>query len=153
MWTTENRPQYDRRALRYPSDLTDEEWRYVGSVIPPARRGGSKRRVNIREVLNGVMYVLSTGCPWRYLPKDLPPKSTVFDYFSRWDADGTLKRLHDKLYIECREKAGREANPTAGIIDSQSAKGAEKGGPRLIRMATTRARRSRGRSGTLWSTR
>ena len=79
MWTAENRPRYNRDKLRYPSDLTNQEWAYVEPLIPPAKRGGGKRRVDIREVVIGVMYILSTGCQWRYLPKDLPPKSTVHD--------------------------------------------------------------------------
>ena len=76
MWTAENRKRYDRSQLRYPSDLTDDEWRLIEPLIPPAKRGGRKREVDVREVMNGVMYVLSTGCQWRALPKDLPPKST-----------------------------------------------------------------------------
>ena len=84
MWTPENRPLYDRDKLRYPSDLTDAEWQHIGPLLPPAKRGGGKRTVDLREVVNGVMYVLSTGCQWRYIPKDLPPRSTVHDYFSRW---------------------------------------------------------------------
>lgn len=77
MWTSDNRARYDRSALRYPSDLTDEEWSRIGPLSPPARRGGLEREVDIREVVNGVMHLLSTCCQWRYLPKDLPPKSTV----------------------------------------------------------------------------
>ena len=146
MWTQENRPRYDRSKLRYPSDLTDEEWALIVGLIPPAKRGGNKRTVNIREIVNGLMYVLSTGCQWRYIPKDLPPKSTVNDYFSLWDYDGTLDRIHHALYVKCRELAGREANPTAAIIDSQSVKSAEKGGAGLILMALTLARRSKARS-------
>ena len=80
MWTTENRARYDRERLRYPSDLTDVEWAYVEPLIPPAKRGGGKRTVDVREVVNGVMYILSTGCQWRYIPKDLPPRSTLHDY-------------------------------------------------------------------------
>ena len=82
MWTIKNRPRYDRDKLRYPSDLTDEEWSLVEPLIPPAKRGGRKREVVVREVVNGVMYVLSTGCQWRYIPKDLPPRSTVHDYLT-----------------------------------------------------------------------
>ena len=93
MWTPENRPLYNRDKLRYPSDLTDEEWRHIEPLIPPAKRGGGKRPVDMREVVNGVMYILSTGCQWRYMPKDLPPRSTVHDYFARWDYDGTLERF------------------------------------------------------------
>lgn len=153
MWTNANRARYERRGLRYPSDLTDEEWALIRPLIPPAKRGGNKRTVDVRAVVNGVMYVLSTGCQWAALPKDLPPRSTVNDYFRRWDWDGTLMRIHHALYIQCREASGREASPTAAIIDSQSVKGAEKGGARSIRRATMAARRSKARSGTSLSTR
>ena len=129
MWTVKNRRRYDRSGLRYPSDLTDEEWSLIAPQIPPARRGDNKRTVNVREVVNAVMYLLGTGCQYRALPKDLPPRSTVYDYFARWDADRTLDRIHHALYVQCRERAGREASPTAAIIDSQSVKSAEKGGP------------------------
>jgi len=148
MWTTENRHRYNRDQLRYPSDLTDEEWGHIEPLIPPAKRGGGKRRVNMREVVNGIMYVLSTGCQWRSIPKDLPPKSTLFDYLDLWNYDGTLERMHHALYVKCREKLGREASPTACVIDSQSVKSAEKGGRRLIRMALMRARKSKARSVT-----
>jgi len=148
MWTTKNRQRYDRSRLRYPSDLTDDEWGHVEPLIPPAKRGGSKRRVDIREVMNGIMYILSTGRQWRAVPKDLPPRSTLFDYPKLWTWDGTLDRMHHALYVECREQSEREASPTAAIIDSQSVKSAEKGGPGLIRMAMMRARKSRARSAT-----
>jgi len=147
MWTPENRKRYDRSKLRYPSDLTDEEWGLVKSLIPPAKRGGRKREVDEREVLNGIMYVLSTGCQWRALPKDFPPKSTVWAYLDLWSYDGTLERIHFELYVKCREKAEREASPTAAIIDSQSVKSAEKGGPRSIRLVTMLEKKSRVRSG------
>ena len=112
-----NRGRYDRSKLRYPSDLTDEEWALTGPLIPPAKRGGNRRTVNEREVINGLMYVLSTGCQWRAIPKDLPPRSTVYDYFDLWSWDGTLDRIHDALYARCREDVSREASPTAAIID------------------------------------
>ena len=128
MWTNENRAKYKRDHLRYPSDLTDEEWVHVEPLIPPARRGGRRRETNMRAALNAVMYVLSTGCQWRYLPKDLPPRSTVYRYFRDWEIDGVLDRIHDALYEKCRAQAEREASPTAAIIDSQSVKSAEKGG-------------------------
>ena len=144
MWTNENRGRYDRSRLRYPSDLTDEEWAHVAPLIPPARRGGNKRHVNEREIVNGLMYVLSTGCQWRAIPKDLPPRSTVHDYLELWSWDGTLDRIHESLYVKCREAASREASPTAAIIDSQSVKSAEKGALRSIRRASTPARRSKG---------
>jgi transposase len=126
MWTHENRPKYNRDHLRYPSDLTDDEWAYVEPLIPPAKPGGGKRRTDMRAVMNGVMYILSTGCQWRYLPKDFPPRSTVHNYFVWWQCDRVLDRIHHALYVECRDKAEREASPTAAIIDSQSVKSAEK---------------------------
>ena len=148
MWTTQNRKRYDRSRLRYPSDLTDDEWAHVAPLISPAKRGGNKRTVVVREVMNGIMYILSTGCQWRALPKDLPPRSTVHDYLDLWSYDGTLDRIHHALYVECREQSERDPSPTAAIIDSQSVKGAEKGGPALIRTAMMRARGSRARSAT-----
>jgi transposase len=152
MWTNENRARYDRSKLRYPSDVTDEEWALVAPLSPPPKPGGNKRTRDMREVVNGLMYVLSTGCQWRAIAKDLPPRSTVYGYFDRWDHDGTVQRLHHALYVQCREQAGREASSTAAIINSQSVKGAEKGGPPSTRRATTRARRSGGRSAMSWST-
>src|SRR5713226_5555201 len=102
----------------------------------------------MREVVNGIMYILSTGCQWRYIPKDFPSYSTIHRYFVWWQCDGVLNRIHQTLYVACREKEERETSPTAAIIDSQSVKSAEKGGPASIRMAMTRARRSRARSAT-----
>ena len=153
MWTNENRARYDRRKLRYPSDLTDEEWALIAPLIPPAKRGGNKRTVDVRQVINGLMYLLSTGCQWDQIPKDLPPRSTVNDYFKRWEWDRTLDRIHHALYVQCRESADQEASPTVAIIDSQSVKSAEKGGFQSTRPATTQARGSKARSGTSWSTR
>lgn len=150
MWTNENRGRYDRSMLRYPSDLTDQEWALIGPLIPAAKRGGNKRTVVVRDVVNGLMYILSTGCQWASLPKDLPPRSTVNDYFCRWDYDGTLDRIHHALYVQCRELAGREASPTAAIIDSQSVKSAEKGGSRSTRRATMLERRSKARNAMSW---
>ena len=88
MWTEKNRPKYNRDYLRYPSDLSDEEWEVIAPLIPPGKSGGSKRRVVLRDIMNGVMYILSTGCQWRYLPKDLPPRSTVHDYLTLWEWEG-----------------------------------------------------------------
>jgi transposase len=149
----EQRQAHDRAGLRYPSDLTDAEWSLVEPFIPPARRGGRRRTAEAREVLNGIFYVLATGCQWRALPKDLPPRSTVHGYLTLWAWDGTLRRLHHALFVRARERAGKEASPTAAIIDSQSVKGAEKGARASTRRATTRARRSRARSATSSSTR
>src|ERR1700726_1690713 len=111
MWTSENRPKYNRDKLRYPSDLTDDEWSHIEPLIPPAKRGGRKRAVDPREIVNGVMYVLSTGCQWRYVPKDLPPKSTLFGYFDLWNWDGTLDRIHHAL--RQRRVQPRRATPSA----------------------------------------
>lgn len=146
MWTTENRARYNRDQLRYPSDVTDTEWEVIASLIPPARRGGCQRTVNIREVFNGVLYILSTGCQWRAIPQDLPPRSTLFEYLARWEADGTLRRIHAELYGQCREQAERRPSPTAGIIDGQSVKSTEKWGAAWSRRALTRANRSRAKS-------
>jgi transposase len=153
MWQAEHRRSAEIASRRYPSDLTDAEWSLVKPLIGPAKRGGRRREVDEREVLNAIFYVLSAGCQWAALPKDLPPKSTAHHYFMLWEWDGTLERIHDALYVAVREKQGREASPTVAIIDSQSAKAAQKGGRRSIRRATTRARRSRVASATSSSTR
>jgi transposase len=113
VWTKKNRGQYDRGKLRYPSDLTDEEWAFIEPLVPAAKPGGNKRTVDERNVVDGGMYILSTGCQWAALPKDLPPRSTVNDYLRRWNEDGTLGRIHQALYVQCRELAEREASPTA----------------------------------------
>ena len=95
MWKAETRRTYNRKGLRYPTDVTDAEWELVQPFVDVAHRGsGRQRQVDLREVLNAVFYVLGTGCPWRALPKDLPPRSTVHDDFVRWQCDGTLGRLH-----------------------------------------------------------
>jgi transposase len=147
MWTAKSRARYERQGLRYPSDLTDEEW----ALIEPHL--GSRRRVDQREVLNAILYVLTTGCQWRQLPKDFPPKSTVHDYFVEWHCDGTLTRIHHELYAQVRELAGKQPTATTAIVDSQSVKSAEKGGPTSMPPATMRARKSKARSATLLSTR
>jgi len=119
MWTVENRVRYNRDHLRYPSDLTDAEWAQIAPLVPPARSGGRRREVDERDLMNGMMYVLSTGCQWRYIPKDLPPKSTVYRYFCDWSRDRTLDRIHHALYVKCREKLDLEASPTALRRDNQ----------------------------------
>jgi transposase len=131
VWTDENRKDYERKGLRYPSDMTDAEWALIAPLIPPEKRHGRRREVVIREVVNAIFYVLSTGCQWRFLPKDLPPRSTVHDYFKLWEWDGTLERIHFTLFVQVRELAGKEASPTAAIIDSQSVKSAERGGAEI----------------------
>jgi transposase len=133
--------------------MSDAEWALVEPMIPPGRRGGRPQGVNLREVLNAIFYVLATGCQWQALPKDLPPKSTAHHYFALWDWDGALERIHEALYVATREAAGRQASPTAAIIDSQSAKAAQKGALRSTRRASMRARRSRAASVISLSTR
>src|SRR6202790_4730253 len=108
MWTSENRARYDRSRLRYPSDLSDEEWALIEPHIPPARRGGNKRTVKLRGGVNCLMYILSTGCQWRAIPKDLPPRSTLYDYFDLWNWGGTLDGVNPALYGACPEKAEGE---------------------------------------------
>jgi len=151
MWTKKNRSCYNRDALRYPSDLTDEEWAVLQPLFPPPKRGGRPRTIDEREIMNGLLYILSTGCQWRQIPKDLPPRGTIYDYLKRFEWDGTLVRIHHELYMLCREQANREASPTAAIIDSQSVKSAEKGGPGSTRRAMTRARKSKAKSAISWS--
>jgi transposase len=153
MWKPEHRAAARRVGQRYDSDLTEEEWALIAPLIPPAKRGGNKRTVNIREVLNAILYVLWTGCQWQALPKDLPPKSTAHWYLMLWNWDGTLERIHHALYVAVREREGREASPSAAIIDSQSAKAAPKGGLRSTGKAMTRARKSPAASAISWSTR
>jgi transposase len=105
MWSKENRTRYDRGRLRYPSDLTHKKWAVVAPLISPAKRSGNKCRVDVREIVDGLLYVLSTGCQWRAIPKDLPPGSTLFGYFQRREWDGTLERIHHILYEQCRAQA------------------------------------------------
>lgn len=144
MWTEQTRKQHERKSERYPSDLNDAEWAIIAPLIPPAGRGGRHRTTNMREVMNALMYLLRSGCQWRMLPQDFPPRSTVYRYFRLFIETRTWDQIHHQLLMMLREKMGREASPSAAIIDSQSAKGAEKGGIAITRRGMMRARRSRG---------
>ena len=120
----------------YPSDLTDEQWELLSPLLPAAKPGGRPRTVELREILNAILYVLRTGCAWRTLPHDLPPWQTVYKYFRGFSEDGTWERVHDAMRPNVREGEGRSAMPTAAIIDSQSVKTTEKGG--LVAMTLVR---------------
>jgi transposase len=153
MWTAADRERYGRDGLRDPSGLTDAEWMLIAPLIRPARHGGRHRSVVVREVMNGLLHGLKTRCQWRHLPCDLPPRSTVHSYLKRWEWDGTLEAVHHQLYVACREQAGKEASPTAAILDSKSVKAAEKGARRSTRPVSMQARRSRASSTRSLSTR
>lgn len=135
MWTKESR-------LRYDSDLTDDEFALIEPHLPP------ERSVCRRSLVNGIMYVLTTGCQWRQLPKDFPPKSTTHEYFTELHSSRALTEIHHVLYGKLRQLEGRNETPTLAIVDSQTVKSAEKGGRTLIRSDMTQARKSKARSVT-----
>ena len=114
-------------TVRYPTDLTDEQWKILEPLIPAAKRGGRPRSVDMREMLNAILYVVRGGVAWRLVPQDFPRWPTVYYYFARWRASGVWKRIHDRLHEEVRLSVEREAAPSAAILDSQSAKTTEKG--------------------------
>ncbi len=120
----------------YPSDMTDEQWELLSPLLPAAKPGGRPRTVDLREIINAIMYVLRTGCAWRMLPHDLPPWQTAYKYFRSFSEDRTWERVHDAIRPNVRESEGRSAMPTAAIIDSQSVKTTEKGG--LVAMTPVR---------------
>ena len=127
MWTDEQRQTYRRPGGGFPSDMTDGEWVVLGALIPDATPGGRPRKTDMRSAMNAILYLLRTGCPWRYLPRDgFPPRSTVYNIFRKFQADGTWHSIWDQLYPMLRERENREGSPSAGIIDSQTIKSAEK---------------------------
>lgn len=150
MWTASARHRYRRSAARYATDVTDAEFALIEPLLPATKRGGRRRTTVLREVLNALLYLLRTGCPfaacwprplrgsdrpspdgrWRMLPSEFPPRSTVYGYFRRFWEEGIWSSIQATLLMAAREQAGREASPTAGIVDSQSVKTTEAGGPR-----------------------
>lgn len=128
-WTGIARREHNREGLRYPSDMTDREWVLAAPFIPPAKKGGRRRTTDMREILNALLYIAASGCSWRLLPKCFPPVSTVRRYFYAWRNAGLFDAINMALVMNLREIEGRESSPSAGVIDSQSVKTTESGGP------------------------
>jgi transposase len=129
-WTEITRRKYQRDGLRYASNTTDEEWAVIAPHLPPPQLRGRTRETSMRDVIDSIFYVAQSGCQWRMLPKDFPPFTTVQRYFYAWRDSGVWQTINHVLLMDVREAAGREASPTAGVIDSQSVKTTESGGPR-----------------------
>ncbi|CAL4868170.1 IS5 family transposase ISRl2 [Asticcacaulis sp. MM231] len=129
-WDDIARVEHRRKSSRYPSDMTEQEWSLLAPLLPPAKRGGRPRTTSMRAVVNAILYIASSGCQWRMLPKDFPPMTTVQGYFYDWRSSGLWQKINHLLVMAARELEGREASPSAGVIDSQSVKTTESGGVR-----------------------
>jgi transposase len=130
MWTPTTRKQHIRNTNRYQTDMTDEEWRVIEPHLPAAKGTGRPRAWPMREIINGIFYVMRAGCPWRLLPGDLPPWSTIYRWFATFRDEGRFEKINHAMVMLDRERVGRQASPTGAIIDSQSIKTTEAGGPR-----------------------
>jgi putative transposase len=130
MWTPATRAQHTRVSQRYQTDLTDAEWLLIAHILPAARATGRRREWPMREIMNAIFYVLRGGIAWRLLPKDFPPWQTVYRWFARMRDEAVFERMNHALVMADRQRVGREASPSAAIIDSQSVKTTESGGPR-----------------------
>lgn len=140
MWTAEQRAQHRQTGVGFPSDLTDAEWDRLAPLVPAASPGGRPRKTDMRSAMNAILYLLRTGCPWRYLPRDgFPPRSTVYNILRKFQREGTWEAIWAELHVALRERLGREASPSAAILDSQSLKSAEKGASKTTRWVTTPA--------------
>ena len=150
MWTAADRDRHRRRAEEYPSSLTDGEWAELERLIPPAKPGRRPRTTDMRAAADALFYLLRTGCPWRYLPRDgrFPPRSTVYNIFRGFQRDGVWEAIAATLGEAERQRQGREPDPSAGLLDSQTARAAERGGLGRTRWATTPASAPGAASGT-----
>lgn len=141
MWTDEHRAKYRRDETEFPSNLTDTEWERLAPLIPAAKPGGRPRKTEMRSAMNAILYLLRTGCPWRYLPRDgFPPRSTVYNMFRKFQREGVWEAIWAELHAAVRERLGRKASPTAAVLDSQTLKSAEKGAVKTTGWVTIPAR-------------